>query len=73
LLVPPADAGALAAAIGRLLYDEDLSARLSVAGRERVLSRFTWRAAAEATVERYRAAADRQLAARPEENGVQAC
>jgi glycosyltransferase involved in cell wall biosynthesis len=73
LLVPPADAGALAAAIGRLLHDADLSSRLSVAGRERVLSRFTWRAAAEATVERYRAAADRQLAARPEENGVQPC
>jgi glycosyltransferase involved in cell wall biosynthesis len=56
LLVPPGDAGALATAAGRLLDDAGLRTRLGAAGRDRVLSRFTWRAAAEATVERYRAA-----------------
>lgn len=56
LLVPPGDPGALAASIGRLLDDPALRARLGAAGRDRVLSRFTWRAAAAATVERYRAA-----------------
>jgi glycosyltransferase involved in cell wall biosynthesis len=56
LLVPPGDAGALAAAIGRLLDDADLRARLGAAGRDRVLRRFTWQAAAAATADRYRAA-----------------
>jgi glycosyltransferase involved in cell wall biosynthesis len=32
-----------------------LGARLGAAGRERAVSRFTWRAAAAATVDRYRA------------------
>jgi glycosyltransferase involved in cell wall biosynthesis len=54
LLVPPGDVGALAAAVGRTLDDPDLAARLSMAGRQRVLQRFTWRACAEATVEHYR-------------------
>lgn len=54
LLVPPSDPGALAAALGRLLADADLRARLGVAGRERVLRRFTWQAAAAATVQHYR-------------------
>jgi glycosyltransferase involved in cell wall biosynthesis len=54
LLVPPGDPGALAAALGRVLDDPVLAARLSTAGRERVLERFTWRACAEATVEHYR-------------------
>ena len=53
LLVRPGDAGALAAAIGRLLDDAPLRERLGSAGRERVLQRFTWRSAAEATVEEY--------------------
>ena len=54
LLVPPGDPGALATAIGRVLDDPALAARLSAAGRERVLTRFTWRACAEGTVEQYR-------------------
>ncbi|WP_445400719.1 glycosyltransferase family 4 protein [Streptomyces sp. LE64] len=62
LAVPPADAGALAAALGRLLGDADLRARLGAAGRERVLARFTWAKAAEGTVRHYRAALDRAQA-----------
>jgi len=56
LAVPPADAGALAAALGRLLDDPELRERLGAAGRQRVLANFTWQRAAELTVERYRAA-----------------
>ena len=55
LHVPPGDPEALAAAIGRLLGDPDLAARLGAAGRARVVERFTWRAVAEATVAWYRA------------------
>ncbi len=54
LLVPPSDPGALAAAIGRLLDDAALRARIGAAGRARVLDRFTWKATAEATVAEYR-------------------
>jgi glycosyltransferase involved in cell wall biosynthesis len=61
LAVPPGDAGALAAALGRMLGDPALRARLGAAGRERVLRRFTWEQAARGTVEHYRAA----ISARP--------
>lgn len=59
LLVPPKDAGTLASAIGALLDDEILRRRIGAAGRRRVLDRFTWKAAAEATVDHYRSAIDR--------------
>ncbi|MFF0445102.1 glycosyltransferase family 4 protein [Streptomyces sp. NPDC004609] len=59
LAVPPGDAGALASAIGRLLGDPELRARLGAAGRQRVLNRFTWAKAAQGTAELYRAAVSR--------------
>jgi glycosyltransferase involved in cell wall biosynthesis len=54
LHVPPGDAEALATAIGRLLDDDELAARLGAAGRARVVREFTWRATAEGTVRWYR-------------------
>ena len=56
LLVPPGDAGAMATAIGRLLDDPALRSRIGAAGRARVVERFTWRTAAQATVDQYREA-----------------
>ncbi|WP_328889264.1 glycosyltransferase family 4 protein [Streptomyces sp. NBC_00316] len=56
LAVEPADAGALAAALARLLGDPQLRARLGAAGRARVLARFTWKQAAIGTAELYRQA-----------------
>ncbi|MET7679681.1 glycosyltransferase family 4 protein [Streptomyces sp. NPDC005423] len=56
LAVPPGDAGALAVALGRVLGDPGLAARLGAAGRARVLARFTWARAAEGTVAGYREA-----------------
>jgi MMP alpha-(1->4)-mannosyltransferase len=53
LHVPPADAGALAHALGRLLDDGDLRARLGGTGRTRAVQRFGWRASARATVAEY--------------------
>lgn len=54
LLVPPGDPGALAIAIRSIMDDPELAARLSEAGRRRVLERFTWQACAAATAEHYR-------------------
>ncbi|MEU2075692.1 glycosyltransferase family 4 protein [Streptomyces sp. NPDC013489] len=60
LAVPPGDASALAAALGRVLGDPALRARLGDAGRARVLERFTWAKAAQGTAELYREAVARQ-------------
>ena len=54
LLVPPGDPCALADRLTALLTDAGLRRGLGERGRERVLGRFTWNAAARATVERYR-------------------
>ena len=53
LVVPPNDPSALAAAMGRVLSDADLRARLGAAGRARVLDRFTWQATAKGTAAEY--------------------
>ncbi|MZD04617.1 glycosyltransferase [Streptomyces sp. SID5785] len=58
LSVPTGDAGALAAALTRLLEDPALRTRLGAAGRTRVLDRFTWARAAQGTAELYREAMD---------------
>ncbi len=55
LLVPPDDPGELAAAIARLLDDSALRARLGAAGRQRVVSRFTWQVTAAGTAACYQA------------------
>lgn len=65
LAVPPADAGALADALGRLLADPELRARLGAAGRERVLARFTWKQAAIGTAALYREAIAARAATGP--------
>lgn len=54
LLVPPGDATALAAAIGRALDDPELRLRMGGEGRSRVLERYGWERAAAATVAEYR-------------------
>ena len=54
LLVPPGDPSALATAILRALADPELRARLGAAGRERALTRFTWRQTAIGTIEQWR-------------------
>jgi glycosyltransferase involved in cell wall biosynthesis len=58
LLVQPDDPGALAMAIGRLLDDEGLRARLGSAGRRRVMARYTWEVTARETAACYRAMLD---------------
>jgi glycosyltransferase involved in cell wall biosynthesis len=73
LLVPPNDPEALAGAIARLLDDADLRARLGAAGRERVLTRFTWAVTAEGTAACYEAMmAGRPLPGSPLPPGVAA-
>ena len=56
--VPPGDSEALAAALSRVLDDPEMAARIGAAGRERVISRWSWRHTAEQTVEHYRALLD---------------
>jgi glycosyltransferase involved in cell wall biosynthesis len=65
LTVPPNDPGALAGAIGRVLDEPDLAARLSIAGRRRVLTHFTWQACAATTADSYRWALEHHRSGRP--------
>jgi alpha-maltose-1-phosphate synthase len=44
----------IAAAVNELLADPERTAAMGVAGRERAVSEFAWRAAADRTVEIYR-------------------
>ncbi len=53
--VEPGDSDALAAGIRRALEERDLAERVGQAGRDRVISRWSWRHTAERTVEHYRA------------------
>ena len=54
LLVEPGDSEALAAVIRRALDDPELRARVGAAGRERVITRWSWHRTAEITLEHYR-------------------
>lgn len=60
LLVQPGSAPDLARAIGTLLDAPERCRAMGAAGRERVLSQFTWRRAAERTVDSYRELIDRR-------------
>jgi len=57
-------AGDLAAAINRLMADEPLRDRMSAAGRDRAVRRFSWSAIARETADAYRS-----LVCRPRETG----
>jgi glycosyltransferase involved in cell wall biosynthesis len=54
MLVPPADADALAAAIRQLLDDQQAQQRMGEAGKKRVREQFNWEQAARKTLEVYR-------------------
>jgi glycosyltransferase involved in cell wall biosynthesis len=54
LQCPAADADALAAQIARGLDNPELRSRIGEAGRERVVSRWSWKHCAQLTVEQYR-------------------
>ncbi len=53
LLVPPRDAGALRAALERLLADPALRRRMGEAGRARISEHFTWQRFADETLRAY--------------------
>lgn len=58
LLVPPRDPSSLAEALRRLLEDDELHARLAVAGRQRICERFDSRRTTVALAELFRAQLD---------------
>jgi glycosyltransferase involved in cell wall biosynthesis len=58
LQCPAANAAALAAVIATGLDSAELRARIGEAGRQRVVSRWTWKHCAELTVEQYREVLD---------------
>jgi len=53
VLVPPANADALAAALKRVMADEGLRRRMGAAARKRVETHFTWEQAGKQTVAVY--------------------
>lgn len=53
ILVPPRDSGKLAQAIGRLLDDDELRARIGAGGRARAEERYSWAAVAAKTAAHY--------------------
>jgi glycosyltransferase involved in cell wall biosynthesis len=53
VLVPPADPEALAAALKRVMADEEMRRRMGAAARKRVETLFTWEQAGKRTVEVY--------------------
>lgn len=57
-MVVPGDSDALAHGIRRALEDPEAAQRIGVAGRERVINRWSWRHTAVRTVEHYRALLD---------------
>jgi glycosyltransferase involved in cell wall biosynthesis len=61
LLVPPENGEALARAIDQLLDQPERRVTMGKAGRQRVMQNFTWRRAAERTVEVYREAIDERV------------
>jgi glycosyltransferase involved in cell wall biosynthesis len=61
LLVPPRDSAALARAIFELLDAPERRSAMGKAGRQRVLEHFTWKRAAERTVNVYREALEARL------------
>lgn len=65
VLVPPADPQALARAIGGLLDRPERAAALGRRGFERVHRHFSWRRAAQLTVDAYREAIDAHRRLRP--------
>jgi glycosyltransferase involved in cell wall biosynthesis len=62
-LVPPGDSAALAGAIRLLMEDAGLRERLSSAGQQSILERFSWRKAAEETLAVYEELVVRSTAA----------
>jgi glycosyltransferase involved in cell wall biosynthesis len=64
-LVTPGDVGELTAALERLLDDPVRRERMGRAGRQRALTRFSWRVVAEATAAAYQRAVDAARDQRP--------
>jgi glycosyltransferase involved in cell wall biosynthesis len=59
ILIPPADPGALAEAISKLMDNPAQRMELSILGRKRILENFNWKDAARRTLDVYAEAIDR--------------
>jgi glycosyltransferase involved in cell wall biosynthesis len=64
-LVTPGDVGELTSALESLLDDPDRRERMGRAGRQRALTRYSWRVVAEATADAYQRAIDAARDHRP--------